>query len=412
MARRKDGRIAAGPIRLTLLVNAAIRTASLPRLSSMIIKMQTVATPDEIAAVEAKVHGLGYTTGKMIGEEVTLIGVYGDISRLPTDELGQMPGVDRLIPISRAYKRAAQKGEPGRPLHVTVDVGGVTLGGPDLVVIAGPCSVESEQQIMESARMVKEAGAQCLRGGVVKYRSSPYSGWEGLGSSDQDSLRRGLELIVRAGRAFEMPTVVEILDQADVSLYEDAGVACLQVGEPNSKNQALLNRLRDTTLPIIHKRGNSLDTEAYLLWVERVMTTGKENVILCERGITSCNRYTRNTLDLGSVAAFHYQLSGLPVAIDASHGTGIRDLVFPLTLAGITAGASVVLVEAHPNPLIAKSDGIQGLFPEQLRGLVRAARETWSARQRTDREYVATVALQRAYEARMKDDRARFFGEG
>jgi 3-deoxy-7-phosphoheptulonate synthase len=378
----------------------------------MIIKMQTVATPDEIAAVEAKVHGLGYTTGKMIGEEVTLIGVYGDISRLPTDELGEMPGVERLIPISRAYKRAAQKGEPGRPLHVTVDVGGVTLGGPDLVVIAGPCSVESEQQIMESARMVKEAGAQCLRGGVVKYRSSPYSGWEGLGSSDQDSLRRGLELIVRAGRAFEMPTVVEILDQADVSLYEDVGVACLQVGEPNSKNQALLNRLRDTTLPIIHKRGNSLDTEAYLLWVERVMTTGKENVILCERGITSCNRYTRNTLDLGSVAAFHYQLSGLPVAIDASHGTGIRDLVFPLTLAGITAGASVVLVEAHPNPLIAKSDGIQGLFPEQLRGLVRAARETWSARQRTDREYVATVALQRAYEARMKDDRARFFGEG
>jgi len=378
----------------------------------MLIKMQTVATPDEIAAVEAKVHALGYTTGKMIGEEVTLIGVYGDISRLPSEELGQMPGVERLIPISRAYKRAAQKGEPGKPLHVTIDIGGVTIGGSELVVIAGPCSVESESQIMESARMVKEAGAQCLRGGVVKYRSSPYSGWEGLGSSDQESLRRGLELIVRAGRAFEMPTVVEILDQADVGLYEDAGVACLQVGEPNSKNQALLNRLRDTKLPVIHKRGNSLDTEAYLLWVERIMTTGKENVILCERGITSCNRYTRNTLDLGSVAAFHYQLSGLPVAIDASHGTGIRDLVFPLTLAGITAGASVVLVEAHPNPLIAKSDGIQGLFPEQLQGLVRAARETWNTRLRTDREYVATVALQRAYEARMRDDRARFFGEG
>lgn len=378
----------------------------------MLIKMQTVATPDEIAAVEARVHALGYTTGKMVGEQVTLIGVYGDISRLPSDELGQMPGVDRLIPISRAYKRVAQKGEPGKPLHVTVDIGGVTVGGSDLVVIAGPCSVESERQIMESARMVKEAGAQCLRGGVVKYRSSPYSGWEGLGSSDHESLRKGLELIVRAGREFAMPTVVEILDQADVALYEDAGVACLQVGEPNSKNQALLNRLRHTSLPVIHKRGNSLDTEAYLLWVERVMTTGKENVILCERGITSCNRYTRNTLDLGSVAAFHYQLSGLPVAIDASHGTGIRDLVFPLTLAGVTAGASVVLVEAHPNPLIAKSDGMQGLFPEQLQGLVRAARETWAARRRTDREYVPTVALQRTYEARMQSDRARFFGEG
>jgi 3-deoxy-7-phosphoheptulonate synthase len=246
----------------------------------------------------------------------------------------------------------------------------------------------------------------------VKYRSSPYSGWEGLGSSDQESLRRGLALIVRAGREFEMPTVVEILDQHDVSLYEDSGVACLQVGEPNSKNQALLNRLRDTALPVIHKRGNSLDTEAYLLWVERVMATGKENVILCERGITSCNRYTRNTLDLGSVAAFHYQLSGLPVAVDASHGTGVRDLVFPLTLAGIMAGASAVLVEAHPNPLIAKSDGFQGLFPEQLGGLVRAARDTWNSRQRTDREYVPTVALERAYEARMRADRARFFGEG
>ncbi|MEB2283667.1 MAG: hypothetical protein B6D46_15470 [Polyangiaceae bacterium UTPRO1] len=378
----------------------------------MIIKMQTVATAGEIAAVEARVRDLGYTTGKMIGEQVTLIGVYGDISRLPVDEIGQMPGVERLIPISRAYKRVAQKGDPLKPIRVTVDIGGVTAGGADLVVIAGPCSVESESQIMDAARVVKEAGAQCLRGGVVKYRSSPYSGWEGLGSSDQDSLRRGLELIVRAGREFELPTVVEILDQADLPLYEDAGVACLQIGEPNSKNQALLNRLRETPLPVIHKRGNSLDTEAYLLWVERMLTGGKENVILCERGITSCNRYTRNTLDLGSVAAFHYQLSGLPVAIDASHGTGIRDLVFPLTLAGITAGASVVLVEAHPNPLVAKSDGMQGLFPEQLQGLVRAARETWLARVRTDREYVPSIALQRAYEARMQADRARFFGEG
>lgn len=377
----------------------------------MLIKMQAVATPDEISAVEAKVHALGYTTGKMIGEAVTLIGVYGDIFRLPLDELGQMPGVDRLIPISKAYKRAAQKGEPGRPLRSVVDIGGVKVGAGELVVIAGPCSVESERQILEAARMVKEAGAQCLRGGVVKYRSSPYSGWEGLGSSDQESLRRGLELIVKAGREFDMPTVVEILDQADVALYEDSGVACLQVGEPNSKNQALLNRLRETKLPVIHKRGNSLDTEAYLLWVERIMALGKENVILCERGITSCNRYTRNTLDLGSVAAFHYQLSGLPVAIDASHGTGIRDLVFPLTLAGITAGASVVLVEAHPNPLIAKSDGMQGLFPEQLQGLVRAARETWKARQQTDLAYVPTIALERAYESRMQADRTRFFGE-
>jgi 3-deoxy-7-phosphoheptulonate synthase len=378
----------------------------------MIVKMSSIATDAEVQAVDARLHALGYKTGKMIGEQVTLIGVYGDISRLPSEEIAQMPGVERMIPISRAYKRAAQKGDPLNPVHSTVAIGPVVTGADQLVVIAGPCSVESEPQIMEAARMVKEAGVQCLRGGVVKYRSSPYSGWEGLGSSDQDSLRRGLELIVKAGRAFDMPTVVEILDPADVPVYEDAGVACLQVGEPNSKNQALLNRLRDTPLPIIHKRGNSLDTEAYLLWVERVMSLGKENVILCERGITSCNRYTRNTLDLGSVAAFHYQLSGLPVAVDASHGTGVRDLVFPLTLAGIVAGASIVLVEAHPNPLIAKSDGFQGLFPEQLNGLVRAAQEIWRARKTTDRDYVSTLALERTYEARMQEDRRRFFPQG
>jgi len=377
----------------------------------MIVKMSSIATAAEADAVEAKLHELGYKTGKMVGEQVTLIGVYGDISRLPQEELAEMPGVERLIPISRAYKRAALKGDPLNPIRSTVQIGDVKIGGGDLVVIAGPCSVESEAQIMESARLVKEAGARCLRGGVVKYRSSPYSGWEGLGSSDQESLRRGLALIVKAGREFGMPTVVEILDPADVPLYEDTGVACLQVGEPNSKNQALLNRLRDTPLPVIHKRGNSLDTEAYLLWVERVMSLGKENVILCERGITSCNRYTRNTLDLGSVAAFHYQLSGLPVAVDASHGTGVRDLVFPLSLAGIMAGACVVLVEAHPNPLIAKSDGFQGLFPEQLRGLVRAAEQVWRVRKATEREYVATLALERQYEARMQQDRQRFFSK-
>ena len=376
----------------------------------MLVKMRRDATPDEVVAVEAKLAGLGFKTGKMVGEEITLIGVYGDISRLPVGEIEELPGVEQLIPISRAYKRAAQKGAPDRPIYQTVKIGPVVCGGDELVVISGPCSVESEAQIIAAARLVKEAGGQCLRGGVVKYRSSPYSGWEGLGSSDAESLKRGLALIVRAGREFALPTVVEILDAADVPLYEDASIDCIQIGEPNSKNQALLNRLRTTSLPVIHKRGNSLDTEAYLLWVERIMTGGKENVILCERGITSANRYTRNTLDIGSIAAFRYQLSGLPVAVDASHGTGIRDLVHPTTLAGIMAGASVVLVEAHPNPLIAKSDGFQGLFPEQLRALVRAARETWKLRRELDRSYLASAKLEKDYLARMEADKKLLFG--
>jgi 3-deoxy-7-phosphoheptulonate synthase len=377
----------------------------------MLVKMRRDATPDEVKTVERKLHDLGFKTGRLEGTELTLVGVYGDISKLPAGEIAELPGVEQLIPISRAYKRVAQKGTPEKPIFRTVAIGNVACGGDRLAFISGPCSVESERQIMDAARMVKEAGCDALRGGVVKYRSSPYSGWEGLGASDAESLRQGLDLIVKAGREFGLPTVVEILDQADVPVYEDAGVDCLQIGEPNSKNQALLNRLRTTKLPVIHKRGNSLDTEAYLLWVERMMTGGKENVILCERGIASANRYTRNTLDVGSVAAFRYQLSALPIAVDASHGTGIRDLVHPATLAGIMAGASVVLVEAHPNPLIAKSDGHQGLFREQLVALVKAAHATWKLRRELDGAYIASSALEHGYKNRMIDDRKRFFGK-
>jgi 3-deoxy-7-phosphoheptulonate synthase len=375
----------------------------------MLVKMRREAPADEIATVEKKLHDLGFKTGRMEGTEITLIGVYGDITTLPKGEIEELPGVEQLIPISRAYKRAAQKGAADRPIYQPVRIGRLVCGGDGLVFISGPCSVESESQIMEAARMVKEAGADALRGGVVKYRSSPYSGWEGLGASSAEALRKGLALIVKAGKAFELPTVVEILDQADVSLYEDCGVDCLQIGEPNSKNQALLNRLRDTKLPVIHKRGNSLDTEAYLLWVERMMSGGKENVILCERGIASSNRYTRNTLDVGSIAAYRYQLSGLPIAVDASHATGIRDLVHPATLSGIMAGASVALVEAHPNPLIAKSDGHQGLFREQLDALVKASRAAWKLRRDLDREYQPSAALEKTYLERMAADRQRFF---
>ena len=376
----------------------------------MLVKMRPGASAGEVRAIEDRLGDLGFKTGIMVGEEITLIGVYGDISRLPSGEIEQMAGVETLIPISKAYKRVAQKGSPGHLVHQRVAIASVMCGGPDLVVIGGPCSVESEAQIMEAARMIKAAGCKALRGGVVKYRSSPYSGWEGLGAEDEQSLHKALDLIVKAGRAYELPTVVEILDPGDLPLYEDTGVDCLQIGEPNSKNQALLNRLRTTPLPVIHKRGNSLDTEAYLLWVERVLSLGKENVILCERGITTCNRYTRNTLDLGSVAAFHYQLSGLPIAVDASHGTGIRDLVHPMTLAGIMAGASVVLVEAHPNPLIAKSDGFQSLFAEQLKALVHACEQVYRLRLELDRTYLPSASLDEEYNARLAADRRRLFG--
>ncbi|GIX06519.1 MAG: 3-deoxy-7-phosphoheptulonate synthase [Candidatus Poribacteria bacterium] len=375
----------------------------------MIVKMRKGARPEDIQAVEDKLHELGYQTGKLVGTEIVLIGVYGDVSQLPVGEIQEMAGVDELIRISRAYKRAAQKGDPTDRRYVHFPVGNVMIG-EDLVVIAGPCSVESERQIMEAARMVKEAGGHILRGGVHKYRSSPYSGWEGVGADSEESLRRGLEWIVKAGREYDLPVAVEILDHTKIHLYEDVGVDCLQIGEPNSRNTVLLNALRETPLPVIHKRANSLDCEAYLLWTERMMTTGKENIILCERGILGPNKYTRNTMDLGTVAAFYYQLTGLPVAVDASHGTGRRDLVHPMTLAGIMAGASVILVEAHPNPLIAKSDGYQALFPEQLKNLVEAAHIVWDVRRKTDALYQPSVVFEPQYEKRVEADRKRFFG--
>lgn len=376
----------------------------------MIVKMRRNATHEEVLAVETKLNNASFKTGRMQGDEITVIGVYGDITSLPREEISALAGVEELIRISKGYKRAAQKGSPENLMHLNFPIGDVNVDGTSLVVIAGPCSVESERQIMRAAEQVKESHADVLRGGVVKYRSSPYSGWEGIGSGSDANLKRGLNMIVKAGKEYQLPTVVEVLDPAHVSIYEDAGVNCLQIGEPNSKNQALLDRLRTTPLPVIHKRGNSMDIEAYLLWVERIMAHGKENVLLCERGISACNKYTRNTLDIAAITALH-QLSCLRVAIDPSHGTGIRNMVFSAAMAGIAAHASVVMVETHPNPFIAKSDGFQQLFPEQLYHCVPAWKHAWTFFQSIAPLNIPSVQLENEYERRMKQDWNEFFGE-
>lgn len=369
--------------------------------------MTHLATTEEIVAVEERLHNAGFQTGKMRGTEVTLIGVYGDITKISPDEIMEMPGVEKTIPISKAYKRVALKRSPdGTPVYSMVRIGNVIIGNGNFAAIAGPCSVESERQIMTAASMVKNAGAKLLRGGVVKYRSSPYSGWEGIGSGSKQALEHGLKLIVRAGKEFGLPTVVEILDPSDVSLYEDVGIDCIQIGEPNAKNQALLNRLRDTPLPVIHKRGNSMDLEAWLLWTERMMSGGKENIILCERGVYGPNTYTRNMLDLGGVAALVQELTHLPVAVDPSHGTGKRDLVQPMGRAAITVGASALLVEIHPNPLIAKSDGFQSLFPEQFENCMLDWNSTFGFCQSLNALYVPSYGLEKKYE-RQRDTSTR-----
>src|SRR2546429_9055376 len=189
----------------------------------MLVKMRRDATRDEVAAVEDKLHTLGFKTGKMVGEEITLVGVYGDISTLPVGEIEELPGVEQLIPISRAYKRAAQKGAPDRPIYQTVRIGDVVCGGDELCFISGPCSVESEPQIMEAARLVKEAGGNALRGGVVKYRPSPYSGWEGLGAPDTQARKKGPPLICKTGRGFGLPAPGENPQPGDPPPHTEPG---------------------------------------------------------------------------------------------------------------------------------------------------------------------------------------------
>lgn len=375
----------------------------------MIVSMSQKSGPQEIDCLIEVLERAGLGYGVVRIEERAVIGIHGDPSRVSLSLLRQLPGVDSVTPTSKPATRSAVASHPEPLVQERVAIGDVTVGGGRPVVVAGPCSVESEAQFRESARQVKQAGADILRGGVWKYRSSPYSGWEGIGAGGFRKLAEGLKLSARVAREFGMPLVVEIISVETVSLYEDCGVDAIQIGEPNSRNTALLNRLRETPLPVIHKRGNNLDVEAYLLWVERMMTGGKRNIILCERGVQSANKYTRNTLDIGGIAALRHQLSCLPVMIDASHGTGIRDLVFPTTMAGIAAGAAGAMVEVHPNPLIAKSDGKQSLFIEQFESLVRGVHEAWKTTEALRDLHVKSATIEPRYTERMEADRDRFF---
>ncbi len=375
----------------------------------MIVSMRKDCTEKDVERVIATITEAGLGHGILHGSERTIIGVHGDITLIAPGRIRELPGVEDIVRISKPYKRAAQVVTPAGVLYDQVSIGDAVVGGGKPVVIAGPCSVESETQIFESAHQVKEAGADALRGGVWKYRSSPYSGWEGIGSGGTNNLEAGLKLIVRAAKEVELPVVVEVLSIDSVSLYEDCSVDALQIGEPNSRNTALLNRLRETPLPVIHKRGNSVDVEAFLLWAERMMVDGKRNIILCERGILSANNYTRNTLDIGGIAALRHNLTSLPIVVDASHGTGIRDLVLPATLAGIVAGAAGALVEVHPNPLIAKSDGKQSLFIEQFRGLVEAVHEAAAMTRSLENYHLRSAEFESHYTQRMEEDRKRFF---
>jgi 3-deoxy-7-phosphoheptulonate synthase len=323
----------------------------------MIVVMRPTATQEEVNEVKRTVEEHGLEAFLSVGEERTVIGVVG-IGVERVSHLGTLPGVEQVIRISTPYKLASSEHQKER---TRVRVNGTELGiGTELVVMAGPCAVESREQLMDTARTVKREGARILRGGAFKPRSSPYS-FQGLGLP-------ALELLAEAHAEFGLPVISEVLDPADVPAFEEH-VDILQVGARNMHNFVLLKAVGQSRRPVLLKRGLSATIEEWLLAAEYVLSSGNPNVILCERGIRTFETATRNTLDLSAVPVLRSR-THLPIVIDPSHGTGHRSLVGPMALAGAVVGADGLIIEVHPDPANAKSDGDQSLSFEEFGALM------------------------------------------
>jgi len=330
----------------------------------MIVNMAGTATEEEINHVVARIKECGFQAHLIRGEERTVIGIVGnsDKHRSEIEALRAAPGVEELIPIAHSFKLAARR---CRPEGSVLDLGkGVTIGGPEVIVAAGPCAVESQAQIMDIAARVARAGAKLLRGGAFKPRTSPYS-FQGLGEE-------GLKLLRDAADKNGLLSVSEVMDPSQVELmlpYVDV----MQVGARNMQNYHLLRALGEIQKPVLLKRGMSATIEELLLSAEYIMAGGNYKVILCERGIRTFETYTRNTLDIAAIPVIK-QLSHLPIIADPSHGTGRRDKVGPMARASVAAGADGLLIEVHPDPERALSDGAQSLYPDQFTQLMTEIR--------------------------------------
>jgi 3-deoxy-7-phosphoheptulonate synthase len=332
----------------------------------MIIVMKEGASREQIDAVFARVADLGYQVHPIYGEQRTVVACVGDErgkSRLQSLEV--MEGVENVVPILKPYKLAGTEWKKERT-QIALDGKRwgidtrVTIGNHRCVVMAGPCSVESREQILESARAVREGGATVLRGGAFKPRSSPYS-FQGLEEE-------GLKLLAEARQETGLFVVTEVVTPADVPVVADYA-DILQVGARNMQNYALLKEIGKTNVPVLLKRGMASTIRDLLLSAEYIMSQGNYGVILCERGIRTFEDYTRNTCDLAAVPALH-ESSHLPVVVDPSHGTGVRSLVIPMAKAAVAAGADGLIVEVHPRPEEAFSDGAQSLRPEEFRRMM------------------------------------------
>ncbi len=325
----------------------------------MIIIMHPEATPFEVDNVVAEVEAKGWQTHISQGSGETVIGLQGNGQPLDLFQIGQMPGVRDTMAITQQFKLSSRA---FRPEDTAFKVGNVTVGNNKLVVIAGPCSVESREQLLETAYAVKEAGATMLRGGAYKPRSSPYS-FQGLGEE-------GLKLLAEAREATGLPVVTEVMSPtkvALVSVYADV----LQIGARNMQNFDLLNAVGQAHKPVLLKRGMSATIEDLLMAAEYILAHGNNQVMLCERGIrTFDNKYARNTFDVNAIPMLK-GLTHLPVIADPSHAVGVRRHVAPITLAGVAAGADGVIIEVHPNPEQAASDGAQSLTPPQFFDLMK-----------------------------------------
>lgn len=324
----------------------------------MIIVTRKEVTDAEIDHIRERVEALGLRTHVSRGESRTIIGCIGDEERLQHVPLLAIPGVEQVLPVLKPYKLASREFAAG-PTRVTM--GEAVLGGTEIVVIAGPCSVESRDMLRSTALAVKEAGARALRGGAFKPRTSPYS-FRGLGA-------RGLELLAEVRAELGLPIVTEVMDTRQVELV--AGYAdVLQVGARNMQNFALLQEVGRVLRPVVLKRGMSATITDLLLAAEYVMHQGNTNVILCERGIRTFETATRNTFDLAAIPVLKRE-THLPVIADPSHAGGRRDLVAPLAFAAVAAGADGLLVEVHPDPESALSDGDQSLTFDEFADLMR-----------------------------------------
>jgi 3-deoxy-7-phosphoheptulonate synthase len=323
----------------------------------MIIVMKHNATAEEIAGIIQHVESLGFKAHLSQGEERAIIGVIGDERPVEPEHFELFAGVERAVRILHPFKLASRDFHPE---DSAVKINGVSIGGRQVIVIAGPCSVESREQLKETAAAVKAAGAHILRGGAFKPRTSPYA-FQGLGL-------KGLELLREVRDEFKLPIVTEVISPQDVTLvaqYADI----IQVGARNMQNFALLSAVGEIQKPVLLKRGMMSTIEELLMAAEYILSHGNQRVMLCERGIRTFEPSTRNTFDINAIPVLK-SLTHLPILADPSHGTGKWELVTPVARAAIAAGADGLIVEVHPNPTQALSDGAQSLKPDKFAKLM------------------------------------------